>query len=266
VRVAIPRFRRPQRRKATRLQRFLADVSRRSSVLSAAVYARELARLRLRRRRAFDAKDLLAFPEWLKSQAASRTALSDGRPWVTFSAITFLEEITRPDMRVFEFGSGGSSVFFARRALWLISIEHDATWHRRVQETLAAAGLRNVQAELHESEPGGSGDPADPDAYVSGEPQYAGRSFEAYASSIDPQPDGSFDLVLIDGRSRPACSRHALPKVASGGWLVLDNAERESYAYIHRTLDGAGWRKRTFEGPGPYVLGFWTTCAWQKPR
>jgi hypothetical protein len=48
--------------------------------------------------------------------------------------------------------------------------------------------------------------------------------------------------------------------------LVLDNAERESYAYIHRTLDGAGWRKRTFDGPGPYVLGFWTTCAWQKPR
>lgn len=42
-------------------------------------------------------------------------------------------------------------------------------------------------------------------------------------------PDNYFDIVLVDGRSRPSCLFHSLNKVKKGGLLVLDNAEREYY-------------------------------------
>lgn len=36
-------------------------------------------------------------------------------------------------------------------------------------------------------------------------------------------PDASLNLVLVDGAYRDHCARYALPKLAPGGLLVIDN-------------------------------------------
>ena len=105
---------------------------------------------------------------------------------------------------------------------------------------------------------------ADPDSYVSGDPAYAGMSFHHYASSIDRYPDGSFDAILIDGRSRPSCFKHAKSKLKSGGFLILDNSETDYYHFIHGNLDGEDWKKEEYRGLFPYQRHFSETCVWQK--
>jgi hypothetical protein len=35
--------------------------------------------------------------------------------------------------------------------------------------------------------------------------------------------------VVVDGRSRVDCARHGLGKIRPGGFLLLDNAQRERY-------------------------------------
>jgi hypothetical protein len=217
----------------------------------------------------FNVQDLIRFlPSWYWSLSAHRSPLTDERPWMTFAAIRFLDRALNRRMRVYEYGVGGSTVFFAKRAGETISVEHDPKWCRLMIESMNRGGYKNWRIQLAEPKldlcsEGKS--PSDPNGYVSSADTFAGHSFRDYASEIDAYPEGYFDLIVIDGRARPSCFKHAMPKVKAGGFLVLDNAERDYYFYIHTSLNNAGWNLHDFYGPGPYNLYFWRTCVWQRP-
>jgi predicted O-methyltransferase YrrM len=55
-------------------------------------------------------------------------------------------------MRVFEYGSGGSTLFFGERAKVLVSVEHDREWYKVLKQHLEKRGLRNVEYLLAEPE------------------------------------------------------------------------------------------------------------------
>jgi hypothetical protein len=109
----------------------------------------------------------------------------------------------------------------------------------------------------------GATDPADPASYRSSSEKYHGCLFEAYAASIDDYPAESFDLILIDGRARPSCFLHALPRVKPGGYIVWDNTERAHYAAGMR-LAPAQFAFFDFPGPSPYARFFTRTSIWQR--
>jgi hypothetical protein len=245
----------------------LVRLAHRSSIVRLAVYAREVVKLRRAGRQEPAMSVLLRqFPAWQRSFRPPASPLRDQTPWITYGAIHFLESHLRPDMRVFEYGSGGSSLFFARRVREGISIEHDPAWAAEVKQALVDQRLANWTVQLVEpSNDGSGGDPSDPASYTSSDAPQVGRSFRAYAAAIDKFPDDSFDLVMIDGRARPACFVHARPKVKPGGWLLLDNADWPGYRYVHRELDRLGWPSRTFAGPSPYGFNFSETCSWRRP-
>ena len=50
-------------------------------------------------------------------------------PWFTYSAIEFLSERMNKKMNVFEFGSGNSTLFFAKRVNQITSVEHNKDWY-----------------------------------------------------------------------------------------------------------------------------------------
>jgi predicted O-methyltransferase YrrM len=83
---------------------------------------------------------------------------------------------------------------------------------------------------------------------------------------VSANPDQSFDVIVADGRARPACLRVAMPKLKPGGLLVLDNAERPWYARARAMVDAAGWKRKDHVGPGPYNQSFWETVIWQRPE
>lgn len=174
---------------------------------------------------------------------------------LTSTAARFLRRRLGPESRVFEYGSGGSTLFFAKSAGSVVSMEHDPRWFRRVADALAAAGLTNASLRLAEPGPGPSKD------YGSGRRGWKRRDFGAYVRAIDAEPDASFDAVLVDGRSRVACVRHAMPKVKPGGLLVLDDSQRARYRVAWRVLDAAGWKRRSFFSIFPPRRA----CAWTKP-
>jgi hypothetical protein len=207
------------------------------------------------------------FPAWWSSLDNNKMPLTEEQPWIAFAAIHFLKKVLRKDMRVYEYGSGGSTLFFAARVQEVISAEHDKDWHAKVQGELNKKRIHNCQLRLFEPVPALTSlnqDISDPNAYISSGDNYRGKSFEAYASSINGYPDDFFDIVLIDGRSRPSCFKHAKKKVKRGGYLILDNAETRHYSYIHNTLSNQEWIKYDFFGLFPYLYHFSETCIWQK--
>ena len=207
------------------------------------------------------------FRKWREFLVPGRNALDDEQPWVNFAASNFLESILRPEMRVFEYGSGGSTLFYGKRVQQVVAIEHDPAWTSQVRERLKTRGFSHCDVRLippEEPKDAASSDAADFNSYASSVKEYAGLSFEKYARSIEEFPDEFFSVVVVDGRARPSCSCHALAKVATGGFFLLDNAEREHYRRVEARLSNDQWKLHDFYGPGPYNRYFWRTCIWKK--
>lgn len=181
-------------------------------------------------------------------------------PWLTFAAIDHLQRINLHTARIFEYGSGASTLYWLHRGATLTSIEHDPLWYAQVRRSLP----HNAQVDyrLVQPEPAPPADPADPTAYASaGMPGY---SFKQYAAQIDALPDRSLDLVLVDGRARPACLAHALPKVRPGGLLILDNSDRPYYTA--RLADRlAAFQPTVYAGAAPYAPVFTQTTIFVTP-
>jgi hypothetical protein len=102
-------------------------------------------------------------------------------------------------------------------------------------------------------------DPSDPETYAS---RRSKDTFKEYVYQIETFADDSIDLVIVDGRARPAALRHGTRKVKPGGFLLLDDANRLTY---QPSIDHvAGWEKLDLSGL-KYDGKFQTTIAWKKP-
>jgi len=118
-------------------------------------------------------------------------------PWLHPEVTRYLESLLHPEDRVYEHGSGGSTLWLASRVWFVISIESDPAWYER----LSRMALTNVLM-LRD-------DPCIPECVV-----------------------GAYDLMLIDGEPverRGMFLKAAAGMVKPGGWVVLDNANRPEY-------------------------------------
>ena len=152
-------------------------------------------------------------------------------PWWTLDSADRVERFLagRHQPRVFEWGSGASTVWLARRAAEVVSVEHDEAWAARISPHLPAG----VRLRVVPTRPA-----AGSDAVRSARRGEEGRDFRSYVAAIDDE-EGQFDLVVVDGRAREACLLRAVDRLADGGIVLLDNVDRERY---RRALDGLGDR------------------------
>ncbi len=143
-------------------------------------------------------------------------------PWWTFQAsdrvAAFLA--SRPHARVFEWGSGASTVWLSRRAGSVTSVEHDGAWAGIVRPVLPGNAVVRVVEPVPAT--GGAGQ------VLSEKPGFEGLDFRGYVDSLD-DTEGSFDLMVVDGRARNACFHRAVLRLAPDGVLVFDNVDRERY-------------------------------------
>ncbi len=215
------------------------------------------------------------FVPWYISQKPGRSPLRDQRPWINFPALNWLERFLNPTMMVFEWGAGGSTLFFSSRVAKVISTEHDPQWFEHVRRTITSSHVTNAECRFVPPIPFAiSADAVDVNhtgerpCYQSGLDKYKGQSFESYVRAVDAFADQSLDVVLIDGRARMDCLRHAAGKISRGGALILDNSDYPRYRQSLRRLPEvmANWRRTSWYAPGPYSsFPFWETTVWQRP-
>lgn len=174
-----------------------------------------------------------------------RFSLRTGVPWIVPSSLEAINSIVQPDWSVFEWGSGGSTVYWARHCASVISIEHNSEWIGRTTALLEKAALMD-KVDLR---------------YVQGLPETEKDRFKPYAGAILEYPDESFDLVFVDGEAscRDLCLANSLSKVKPGGILLLDNSN-----WLEREL-GDGWQRddhvvKNLRWVGqPGTFDWWTT-------
>lgn len=201
-------------------------------------------------------QDLSSFAAWRKYRVSSKSTLDYRVPWLVFSSISFLDQWVRKEMQVFEYGSGGSTLYFAGRAGHVVSVEHQKEWYGYARKALDESGFENIDYLLIEPQPlqdVTAMNCTDPTHYVSCFSEYKGTEFSAYAKAIDRYADESFDLIIIDGRVRHSCIAHAMRKVKQHGILLLDNADRSYYLAPFPELSDTGkWELMMFIGHFPF--------------
>jgi hypothetical protein len=190
-------------------------------------------------------------PSWRKSP------LDIEVPWVNFDTKEWLDKHLNKNMVVFEYGSGGSTLYFSRRVKKIISIEHNPEWFARVKNKLMNKGITNYEYYCYPPEEIHSDDDK---IYLSTDSNYKNKNFRRYVEKINEYPDNFFDLVVIDGRARNGCMNNVLTKVKNNGYILLDNSDRDEY------LPGISIFSKLevikYFGPGYSANGLWGGMIW----
>ncbi|MEP7263538.1 MAG: hypothetical protein ABI772_03530 [Bacteroidota bacterium] len=224
--------------------------------------------IRINRTHGASLSQLKHYFRWKKSFRPAASSVVDEQPWITFDAIDKLKELIRPDFKVFEYGGGGSTFFFVKRCNEVITAEHNDIWFKILTQKLEGKTKGKWKGHLIEAEQGDrvvNPDKANPDHYSSDDIPSKGTNYFKYASAIDQFADNYFDIVLVDGRSRPSCMKHSIPKLKSGGYLVLDNSDRDYYLpFFKDVLSQKFTLILNNTGPTPYCREFTQTSIWKK--
>lgn len=169
-------------------------------------------------------------------------------PWWTYAAVdkvsAFLDS-RQGNARVFEYGAGASTVWLAKRAAEVVSVEHDERFWESMQPLFA----KHTNVEVLLVPPAtASGEAGEVRSERAG---YERSDFAAYVSALD-RCDGMFDLIIVDGRARNACLAAAMSHLSADGMIVFDNSNRRRYRQAIKTSGMLASRLRGLAPALPY--------------
>ncbi len=189
---------------------------------------------------------------WVNGRIQKKSPMDLRLPWIAWDCIDELSSSRLwPGMRVFEWGAGGSTLFFLERECEVVTIESSPAWTDAIVRAVEnLGGSASERWELRTFDIAGS--------------REQGQAF------IDTVAQGHpWDLVLVDGfltewPSRLSCLKRAREHVKPGGMLVLDDAWRNEFLEVPELLL-PGWKRERFRSLGPCRLGVTQTDIYTKP-
>ncbi len=161
-------------------------------------------------------------------------------PWWSFDAIEAIERFLcsrRGSCCVFEYGSGASTVWLAKRAATVRSVEHDPIWAMKIKHLCRPF----PHVSTLEKPPETNRESA---RFFSRGCKYRGLSFDNYVFSIK-ETQSDFDMIVVDGMCRAACLKMATQHIKSDGIIVFDDSGRQ---YWSPAVDVPGFIVKRFRG------------------
>lgn len=160
-------------------------------------------------------------------------------PYYTPGAIRYISTRINQDTRVFEWGAGMSTIWYAQNASKCIAIEHDKNWYIRIKNELVNRKITNSEILFIPEKTG--------DIKYSWHTEWKhypllGRTpvnpgLKDYIFAIDSYPDRYFDIIVVDGRERLPCLLHAMDKLRENGILIFDDSARPRYKKCFEILE-----------------------------
>lgn len=143
-------------------------------------------------------------------------------PWMVPAFVEWIEPRLTKEMTVWEFGSGNSTLWFARRVKQISTVEHHKLW---------ADALRPIRSKNTAH-------------------WFIPANVEDHYPFIHPSTL-SPDILIVDGMQRDACIQNALPQLKPNTLIILDNSESEAIA-SQELLHQQGWNRLDFEDVYPW--------------
>jgi len=183
-------------------------------------------------------KGYLANIGWFTSFDNQQATDNNGEPlpWVTYSFIDFIKPRLHKNLSIFEFGSGSSTLFYAKYVKRVVSVEHDEAWYNKIVKNKA----KNAEMIFSKLEPGG---------------EYSKKA--AALAEL-------FDIIIVDGRDRVNCCMNSVAALTPAGVIVLDDSERPEYDKARAFLKEAGFKELSFSGISPGLFYLKATSVFYK--
>lgn len=149
-------------------------------------------------------------------------AWGEVNPWWCESAVNLVKSkiADMPGIRVFEWGTGNSTMFWSRNAKEVVSVEHDQGWYQKMKRLLPD----HVRIEYRELVYGGD-----------------------YCKVILNENE-LFDIVVIDGRDRVRCAKNSVERLKENGIIIWDNTDRSYYNEGYIYLKERGFKRLELSG------------------
>jgi tRNA A58 N-methylase Trm61 len=160
-------------------------------------------------------------------------------PWFTYPSIHFIKNRLKTTHRVFEFGSGNSTLWFANQVQQVVSLEHDLEWYNRMKSSF----LKFDKIKYHHED----------------------LETGNYDTRIG-EFSNAFDIIIIDGRKRIECAKNSIQALTSDGVIIWDNSDRDTYQEGYDFLINNGFKRLDFWGLGPINTYGWCTSIFYRPQ
>jgi hypothetical protein len=218
---------------------------------------------------------------WQLSRKKGQPVDGNGNPipYITYPAFAVLKRVVLPHYRVFEYGCGNSSLWWAANVKSVVSVEHSNEWADAVASR-APENLKVVRRPLQAGEQASElvsqffkKFPVIPQSGhrdIDIEHGMLLDGFLDYASEITSHAS-PFDIIIVDGMARSLCAWMAAHHLAADGFIVFDNSDRWQYNPGYEALYDLGFGRVDFWGPGLVNHGEWCTsifyrnAVWSKP-
>jgi hypothetical protein len=143
-------------------------------------------------------------------------------PWLTYPAIDFISQFDFSQSSVFEWGSGYSTLWWAKRAKAVTSVE-SGPWGEKMAMVVPTA-VEYIRTPF---------------------------AIEAELAAFAHHPTKQFDVIVIDnhGPFRWRCAELAANRLAEGGMILLDNSDHCLKAT--KLLRDRGFNEIDFTGFAP---------------
>lgn len=174
------------------------------------------------RRLIADKSSFLYSMGWIRSIWENKPLDADGNvvPWMNVPVTKLLEERLTPDLKLFEFGSGYSTLFYAARVKSVCSVEYDKGWFDILKPQLPESVTLIFQ-----------------------EKDVDGKYCRSIAST-----GNQYDVVIVDGRDRVNCVKQSIAALSARGIILLDDSQRDYYQDAIEFAKSHGFKSLTFEG------------------
>jgi hypothetical protein len=162
---------------------------------------------------------------WYKSYNTKRSVDKNGNPipWCTYPFIKFIEPRLKKNFRIFEFGAGNSTLWYAEHVEWIRAVEHDKEWINYLSTSI----LHNVEIIHKELSEGGD-----------------------YSKEV-MRGGEKYDIIIIDGRDRNNCVKNSIDYLTDKGIIIFDNSNLPIYRSSIDFLSNHGFKKIDFIGMSP---------------
>lgn len=170
---------------------------------------------------------------WFNAFDTRQAVDGDGNPlpWVTYSFIDFIKDRLNQNLSIFEFGSGNSTLFYAKNVKKVVSVEHDEAWYKHIVANKA------------------------PNATMIYEKLEKNGDYSKKATSTGEK----FDIIIVDGRDRVNCCKNSVEALSEIGVMVLDDSERLVYDEARKFMAAQGFKELPFTGISPGL--FYAKCT-----
>ena len=178
---------------------------------------------------------------WFRSFESKKSIDLFGNPipWWCYSANAFVAERIKPDMRVLEFGAGASTLWLARHASSVVSMENDHAWFSHL-----VSGVPSNVTLLYREKPA-----------------------DILGADLSATGLEKFHLLIIDPlANRINCARAGIPFLEDDGVVIWDNTDGPDWPEIKALMAGHGFKEISFSGIAAQEVAHSRTTVFYRPK